>query len=117
MALMQAGCVDPLTPAIGPVLDLVKRFPELLPLDGATCGEVWDDGTEYPLPELAGSHRDARAGRRRRPRSMWGTDWPWFEDRFKYQQSVNSVPKHAHYMNDTREGAASSATPPRASWG
>ncbi len=46
VALMQAGCVDPLKPEIEPVLDLVRRFPNCY-LSTGYCGEVWDDGTEW----------------------------------------------------------------------
>jgi hypothetical protein len=42
---MQAGAVDPLTPGIKPVLELVRRYPNLY-LGAGFVGEVWDDGTE-----------------------------------------------------------------------
>lgn len=102
MALMQAGCVDPLTPEIAPVLDLVRRFPNCY-LSTGYCGELWDDGTEYPYANWQGRIKTLVQGVGA-DRVMWGTDWPWFEDRFKYQQSVNSVLKHAHYMNETEKG-------------
>jgi len=98
-ALMQAGCVDPLKPEIEPVLDLVRRFPNCY-LSTGYCGELWDDGTEYPYANWQGRIKTLVQGVGA-DRVMWGTDWPWFEHFFKYQQSVNSVRKHAHYMSET----------------
>jgi hypothetical protein len=31
---------------------------------------------------------------------MWATDWPWFEDKFKYQQGVDCIRKHADFMTE-----------------
>ena len=68
------------------VFELLRRHPNLF-LSTAQVGEIWDDHTEYPFPNYlcriaklvdeVGAHR-----------LMWATDWPWFEDKFKYQQSV-----------------------------
>lgn len=95
-ALMQAGAVDPLTPRIKPVLELVRRYPNLY-LGAGFVGEVWDDGTEYPyanyLKRIEVLVKGVGADR-----VMWGTDWPWFEHNFKYQQAIDCIRKHAHYM-------------------
>lgn len=101
IALMQAGCVDPLKPAIEPVLDLVRRFPNCY-LSTGYCGEVWDDGTEYPFANWQGRIRTLVKGVGAE-RVMWGTDWPWFEHFFKYEQSVNAIRRHASYMSEAEK--------------
>jgi predicted TIM-barrel fold metal-dependent hydrolase len=103
ICLLHAGCADPLTNAIEPVVELVQEFPQLY-LSTAYPGEVWDDGTEYPfanylrrmerLVHLVGADR-----------LMWGTDWPWFEDRFKYQQAVNAIRLHAPFFDQAGRDA------------
>jgi predicted TIM-barrel fold metal-dependent hydrolase len=95
-ALMQAGAVDPLTPGIKPVLELVRRYPNVY-LGAGFVGEVWDDGTEYPFANYQRRIETLVKGVGA-DRVMWGTDWPWFEDRMKYPQSVDCIRKHAHFM-------------------
>ena len=31
-------------------------------------------------------------------RLMWATDWPWFEDEFKYKQGIDCFRKHAPFF-------------------
>lgn len=97
-ALLHVGCIDPLSPRIGNVFQLVEKHRNLF-LSTAYPGEVWDDGTEYPYSnyqrrirtviEAVGSNR-----------TMWGSDWPWFEDKFKYKQAMDAIRLHAHYMSE-----------------
>ncbi len=82
VALMQAGCVDPLKPEVEPVLDLVRRFKNCY-LSTGYCGEVWYDGTEYPYTNWQGSIKTFVQGVGT-DRVMWGADCPWFEHFFKY---------------------------------
>jgi len=95
-ALMQAGAVDPLTPGIKPVLELVRRYSNLY-LGAGFVGEVWDDGTEYPFANYQRRIETLVKGVGA-DRVMWGTDWPWFEDKMKYPQSVDCIRKHGHFM-------------------
>ncbi len=98
ICLLHAGCADPLTEAIVPIADLVNDVPHLY-LSTAYPGEVWDDGTEYPFRNYL--RRIERLSQCVGPQKlMWGTDWPWFEDRFKYQQAVNAIRLHAPFLDD-----------------
>jgi len=97
-ALMQGGCADPLTPRVKPIIELAGRHSNVF-LSTGQVGEVWDDHTEYPfsnyLRRIAVLVRELGADR-----LMWGTDWPWFEDKFKYQQGVDCIRRHAMFMTD-----------------
>jgi predicted TIM-barrel fold metal-dependent hydrolase len=98
VALLHAGCADPLTTRGGIVRDLCARH-ENLYLSCSMPGEVWDDGVEYPYANLL-----ARVERLRDTvspeRIMWATDWPWFDDRFLYQQGIDCFQKHASFFRD-----------------
>lgn len=98
VALMQAGCADPLTPRIQPILDLVRRYGNLY-LNTGYVGEVWDDDTEYPFANYL-RRIEVLVKSVGAERLMWGTDWPWFEDRMKYPQAVDCIRRHAHFMTD-----------------
>jgi len=58
---------------------------------------MWDDGTEYPFANYQRRIETLVKGVGA-DRVMWGTDWPWFEDKMKYTQAVDAIRKHAHYM-------------------
>jgi predicted TIM-barrel fold metal-dependent hydrolase len=97
-ALLHVGCADPLSAAAEQVFSLVHRHPNVY-LSTAYPGEVWDDGTEYPFPGyLRRIRRTSEAVGANRV--MWGTDWPWFDWAFKYEQGVNSVRRHADFLTD-----------------
>lgn len=95
-ALLHVGCVDPLNDDVNRVFDLVQKHENLF-LSTAYPGEVWDDGVEYPFANYQARIKtviDAVGS----GRTMWGTDWPWFDDKFKYLQAVDAIKKHATYM-------------------
>lgn len=97
LVLMQAGCADPITPR----WDLVRRIADKhksLIMGCGYVGEVWDDETEYPYPNYL-RRIEALTKAVGADRMMWGTDWPWFEDKFKYKQGVDAIRKHAHFMS------------------
>lgn len=100
-ALMQAGCIDPLTSRFESVARLAKRHENLF-LSTAQAGEIWDDDTEYPFANFL--HRIEILVRKvGAARMMWGTDWPWFEDKFKYKQAVDCIRRHANFMSDSEK--------------
>jgi predicted TIM-barrel fold metal-dependent hydrolase len=98
VALLHAGCADPLGEHAGLILDLCRDFPRVY-LSLAMPGAIWDDGWEYPfrnlllrvqrLKETVGSSR-----------LMWATDWPWFGDRFLYPQGIDCFRLHAPFFDD-----------------
>lgn len=98
VALLHAGCADPLTDAGRTVVDLCARHPNVY-LSCSMPGEVWDDGVEYPYRNLL-----SRVERLRDTvgpeRIMWATDWPWFDDRFLYQQGIDCFRRHADFFRD-----------------
>lgn len=101
-ALLHVGCVDPLAGKADLVFRLVKKHRNLF-LSTAYPGEVWDDGTEYPFTRYLERIRlvvDAVGA----DRTMWGTDWPWFDDKFKYLQAVDAIRKHANFMTAEQKG-------------
>lgn len=97
LILMQAGCADPLTPRWDAVRRLADRHPAVI-MGCGFVGEIWDDETEYPFPNylarIAKLTDAVGTGR-----MAWGTDWPWFEDKFKYRQSVDSIRRHASFLS------------------
>ena len=103
VALLHAGCADPLRPIGEKVMELVRKFPNLY-LSTSMPGEVWDDGTEYPFPNYlrrmetlikgVGAHR-----------VMWATDWPWFDWAYKYEQAANAIRRHARFLSETEKAA------------
>jgi predicted TIM-barrel fold metal-dependent hydrolase len=97
-ALMQGGCADPLSESVKPVIALARKHGNVF-LSTGNIGEIWDDDTEYPFPNylrrIEVLVREVGA-----ERLMWGTDWPWFEDKFKYKQAVDSIRRHAHFMSE-----------------
>jgi predicted TIM-barrel fold metal-dependent hydrolase len=97
-ALMQGGCVDPLTTRVKRIVDLVHRHANLS-LSTAQVGEIWDDHTEYPFRNFL-KRIEVLVKEIGADRLMWATDWPWFEDKFKYQQAVDCIRKHANFMSD-----------------
>ena len=96
VALLHAGCIDPLLPKSQLVIDLVKKHSNLY-LSNAMPGAVWDDGCEYPFANL-----QARVKRLKEAvgadRLMYATDWPWFEDEMKYKQNIDCFRLHAPYF-------------------
>ncbi len=98
VALLHAGCADPLTERGRLVADVCARHPNVY-LSCSMPGEVWDDGVEYPYRNLL-----ARVERLRATigpeRIMWATDWPWFDDRFLYQQGIDCFRKHASFFEE-----------------
>jgi predicted TIM-barrel fold metal-dependent hydrolase len=99
--LLHCGCADPLTSDIDPVYRLMDRWPNLY-MSTAFPGAVWDDGTEYPFPTYL-KRMEAIGKRIGTGRLMWGTDWPWFDWAYKYEQAVNAILKHAHFFSDTQK--------------
>jgi len=99
--LLHAGCADPLTPKFEPISRLMDHHDNLY-LSTAFPGEVWDDGSEYPFPNYLRRIEEIvkRVGT---SRTMWGTDWPWFEWAFKYQQGVNAILRHAHFLSEDQK--------------
>ncbi|WP_428250023.1 amidohydrolase family protein [Ferrovibrio sp.] len=95
LVLMQAGCADPLTPRWDQVRRIADKHEKMI-MGCGFVGEIWDDETEYPFPNYLGRIRKV-ADAVGTGRMMWGTDWPWFEDKFKYRQAVDSVRKHAGF--------------------
>ncbi len=93
----QVAAWDPLTEQGNLVAELA-RHPNVY-LSCSMPGEVWDDGVEYPDRNLL-----ARVERLRDTvgpeRIMWATDWPWFEDRFLYQQGIDCFRKHALFFRE-----------------
>jgi predicted TIM-barrel fold metal-dependent hydrolase len=96
VALLHAGCADPLTEDGRLIADLCTRHPNVY-LSCSMPGEVWDDGVEYPYLNLLARVRTLRdtVGA---DRIMWATDWPWFDDRFLYQQGIDCFRKHASFF-------------------
>ena len=97
VALLHAGCIDPLKPEAKAVTDLVKKHPNLY-LSNAMPGAVWDDGCEYPFANLLARVKKLRdeVGA---DRLMYATDWPWFEDEMKYKQNIDCFKLHAPYFS------------------
>lgn len=96
VALLHAGCVDPLTDRFTVISDLCRRHRNVY-LSTADPGETWDDGVEYPYRNLLARVERLR-GEVGAERLMWGTDWPWFGDRFIYKQSIDCFTKHAPFF-------------------
>lgn len=95
--LMQAGCADPLTPRWDLVHRIADRHPRLI-MGCGYVGELWDDETEYPFPNYL-RRIERLVGAVGADRMAWGTDWPWFEDKFKYRQAVDCIRRHAAFMS------------------
>jgi predicted TIM-barrel fold metal-dependent hydrolase len=96
VALLHAGCIDPLVPAADAVATLCDRHPNVV-LSNAMPGAVWDDGCEYPFARLLArvERLHARVGA---DRLMWATDWPWFEHEMTYKQSIDCFRLHAPFF-------------------
>ncbi|MDQ2741749.1 MAG: amidohydrolase [Chloroflexota bacterium] len=96
IALLHAGCADPLKVEGHLIVDLCLRHQGVY-LSTSMAGEIWDDGTEYPYRNLL-----ARVERLRNTvgidRLMWATDWPWFEDCFLYRQGLDAFRRHADFL-------------------
>ncbi len=99
VALLHAGCIDPLSPGADHVVRLVERHPGIV-LSNAMPGAVWDDGCEYPFANLLArvQRLNERVGA---DRLMWATDWPWFEHEMTYKQSIDCFHKHADFFTTT----------------
>jgi len=97
VALLHAGCADPLTSAGDAVVEFCERHPGIY-LSNAMPGEVWDDAWHYPFPNLL-----ARVGRLRdrlgADRLMWATDWPWFNHMSLYPQAVDCFREETSPLN------------------
>lgn len=103
IALLHTGCADPLKPAADEVFRLVNKYRTLY-LSTAYPGEVWDDGTEYPYANyLKRIQKTVESVPENRV--MWGTDWPWFDWAFKYEQGLNAIRKHAPFLSDEQRAA------------
>ncbi|MBI4278255.1 MAG: amidohydrolase [Armatimonadetes bacterium] len=98
VALLHAGCGDPLKPAGQAVMELVRRFPNLY-LSTSMPGEVWDDGTEYPFPNYL-RRMETLVKTVGANRVMWATDWPWFDWTYKYEQALNAIRRHAGFLSE-----------------
>jgi predicted TIM-barrel fold metal-dependent hydrolase len=96
VALLHAGCEDPLAPGRKFVPEFLRDHPAVV-LSMAMPGAVWDDGTEYPYPNLLNRVRILRDAVGA-DRLMWATDWPWFGDRFLYGQGVDCFRLHADFF-------------------
>jgi predicted TIM-barrel fold metal-dependent hydrolase len=96
VALLHAGCIDPLLPAADRVVELLEAHPNVV-LSNAMPGAVWDDGCEYPFANLLARvqrlHERVDAGR-----LMWASDWPWFEHEMTYKQGIDCFRKHASFF-------------------
>lgn len=99
--LLHAGCADPLSPKFDSVCSLMKNHNNLY-LSTAFPGEIWDDGTEYPFRNFLKRIEEIvkKVGVNR---IMWGTDWPWFEWAFKYEQGVNAIMRHADFLSESEK--------------
>jgi predicted TIM-barrel fold metal-dependent hydrolase len=97
VALLHAGCIDPLLPAADRVVELVGRHPNVV-LSNAMPGAVWDDGCEYPFANVLARVRrlNERVGA---DRLMWASDWPWFEHEMTYKQGIDCFRKHAAFLS------------------
>ncbi|HWI71866.1 MAG TPA: amidohydrolase family protein [Baekduia sp.] len=96
VALLHAGCIDPLALEADRVVTLMERHPNVV-LSNAMPGAVWDDGCEYPFANLLA--RVARLHERvGADRLMWATDWPWFEHEMTYKQSIDCFRLHAPFF-------------------
>jgi predicted TIM-barrel fold metal-dependent hydrolase len=96
VALLHAGCIDPLLPAADRVVALCARHPRVV-LSCAMPGAVWDDGCEYPFANLLArvERLHERVGA---DRLMWASDWPWFEHEMTYKQGIDCFRLHAPYF-------------------
>jgi predicted TIM-barrel fold metal-dependent hydrolase len=97
VALLHAGCVDPLVADGDRVVALLERHPNVV-LSNAMPGAIWDDGCEYPFANLLArvERLHARVGAER---LMWATDWPWFEHELTYKQSIDCFRRHAGFFD------------------
>ncbi len=95
--LLHSSCADPLTTEIDPAYRLMKRRANLY-MSTAFPGAIWDDGTEYPFPNYL-KRMEAIGKKVGTERVMWGTDWPWFEWAFKYEQAVNAILRHVRFWS------------------
>ncbi|MGX6449112.1 amidohydrolase family protein [Patulibacter sp. S7RM1-6] len=97
VALLHAGCIDPLLPEADRVVRLLERHPRVV-LSNAMPGAVWDDGCEYPFANLLArvERLHARVGA---DRLMFASDWPWFEHEMTYKQGVDCFRLHAPYFS------------------
>jgi predicted TIM-barrel fold metal-dependent hydrolase len=97
------GCVDPRRPEAEAFFASVRPYPNVF-VSTACLQTQWNDGSEYPfidylsriqvLKEAVGVEK-----------LMWGSDWPWLDCYFKYTQLLDSVRKHALFL-DADEKAA-----------
>ena len=96
--LMHAGCVDPLVPAAQLVFELARGFDNLY-LSTAMPGAIWDDGVEYPfanhLRRIEILAREVGV-----QKLMWATDWPWLDHRYKYEQAIEAIRRHANFLTE-----------------
>ena len=97
VSLLHAGCEDPLAPGPKFVPNFLRTHPNIV-LSMAMPGAVWDDGVEYPFPNLLSRVRILRDAVGA-DRLMWATDWPWFGDRFLYGQGIDCFRRHAAFFN------------------
>lgn len=105
--LMHGGCADPLNPREVPDFETICRLTRdsgNLYLGTAKVGNLWDDGTEYPF-ERYQKRLEMFASKAGASKLMWATDWPWYDDRFIYQQGLNAIRLHAHYLSSSEKAA------------
>ncbi len=103
--LMHGGCADPLN--ANEVADFEKicrltRDHRNLYLGTAKVGNLWDDGTEYPFARYQ-KRLEMFARKAGADRLMWATDWPWYDDRFIYEQGLNAIRRHAEYLTSAQK--------------
>jgi len=96
LALLHAGCVDPLTEDGRLIAQLCAAHPNMY-LSTAMPGAIWDDGVEYPFRRLL-SRVERLCTTVGPERLMWATDWPWFGDCFVYKQGIDCFRNHASFL-------------------
>jgi predicted TIM-barrel fold metal-dependent hydrolase len=97
LALLHAGCVDPLAPQGRLLTDFCHKWPRVM-VSMADPGEIWDDGVEYPFPNLL-ARVERLVSKLGVERLMWATDWPWGLHNYVYRQSIDCFRLHAPFLD------------------
>lgn len=92
---------DPLNPEADIIYRVTNKHDNLL-LSTAWLAKNWDDQWEYPFPNYL-RRLEKLKSEVGAEKLVWATDWPWLEPWMNYPQAVDSIRKHASFMNDAEQ--------------